>query len=510
MRYFTLFLSIFILSCSNDYDQDTTTTGFDKSEKSAGDGSYDLLGYGYDVTKPYVSDEAVPGLAIIDIKKMILTESPSLAYYDSHYLGNIESRIFGGEDYHKYIEDILSKTNFSGSVGSNGISSSATSGMFSVNVKRAQSKENKHTYSSAYAYATAQIIKNEKNLFIEAEPAILSKYLSPYFEEELSKVNTVISAYQLVEKFGTHVLFNITIGGEFKSEFKSLSVENSHSTSKKTSAEIGAKYTLSSIGLGVDVGWDKESLKQTVDKNLNWKGTIKSRGGSTNGLTISINQNAQPNYSISVGTWASSVNDKTSRLISFDWNKTLPIYDLVTNPTKKNLIQRAVNTYLTNNIPEKLETAPLHRYWNGKHKMFYPTIVHGEQRMTSDWKYEGMLGYINKNHKTGTTPLYRYWNERHKMFYLTTIYGEQRMTSDWKYEGSLGYIQASQSNGMVPLYRYWNSRHKMFYFTTINSDPRMTNDWTFEGELGYVYPSDLPCVDTDKYPHSTPTPILLD
>ncbi|WP_413511177.1 MAC/perforin domain-containing protein [Myroides odoratus] len=510
--FLTLLIALSILSCSSDDKtivKETDYSGQIIAPRTAGDSKYDILGYGYKITEPLASTQAVGNFSIIDIEKLVNSEPANSIYFDNPFIGEITQRIFSGENFYKYVEEVISHTNFSGSVASNGIEKSAEQGMFSASVKTSQENQSKNSYSSAYSYATAEVIKKERRLFIDTDIEVLKKYLTPYFQEKVSKVNSNSNAYDLVKTFGTHVLLDITIGGDFKSEFKSLSIEESNYTNKKRNAEVGAKFTLYKIGVGASVGWGGESSEQEINRITNWASYIHSKGGTTNGLSLTVNSIGAITYSIGIGTWASSITDKTARLVDLNWDKTYPLYELITDPIKKELVKKAVNNYIYANTPEEIETKPLHRYWNGRHKMFYSTTIYGESRMTNDWKYEGVLGYIDANQKSTTKPLYRYWNERHKMFYFTATYGESRMTKDWKYEGILGYIYTTEIKGTVPLYRYWNERHKMFYLTTTYGESRMTNDWKYEGLLGYVYKSDLPCINIDDNPNAKPVPNIM-
>lgn len=543
---FLMLLTLF--SCEQDemFEASNISASTSNTLRSAGDGKYDVLGYGYDITKPYATVDAVKEYQIIDIAALIKAEPSNNYYFDSNGYSKSSARIFGGENYFKYVEDIVKKTNFSGSVASNGLTTDLKKGLFSAEAKISQEKETKFAYSTAYTYATAEIIQPYKRFVLDADVHILQKYLHPYFKQELEKVEASSSTtpgtrpgatrpsttrpsttrlgttrpsttrpgtssstetIKFVEKFGTHVLFKFTTGGQYRSDFKSLVIEESNSTTKKNVAEAGAKFGLSKIGLSASGGWEEVKTQEVQSKNHNWGGTLEIFGGKNNGISTTFSPGKEPSTTTNPGNWSASIDDATAVLIDLDWNATYPIYELIADPEKKELIKKAVIQYIEENTPEEIETTPLHRYRNQKRDKYYPTTAYGESRTTSGWTYEGIIGYLLKTGNISTVPLYRVWCPRTQGSHIATY--NFQSSKDWINEGIIGYALKRRSTGTVPLYHYWNQKRETFYFTTTEGDSKITSDWKPYGIAGYVYPSDLPCVDTEKYPQRKPTPSVI-
>ncbi len=133
--------------------------------------------------------------------------------------------------------------------------------------------------------------------------------------------------------YGTHVLTQIIVGGKYVADYKSAITEETNRTEKTKTVSAGAKFNLSSIGLNANGAWNKTEITET-NKNTNWECHIKSIGGSTSGTSITVTPDQSTSYTINLGAWSESVDDKHSKLIDADWNATYPIYDLISDPIK--------------------------------------------------------------------------------------------------------------------------------------------------------------------------------
>lgn len=501
----SVFFILLFFSCSGDYenlleDTNVVNSESDSKTKSSGDEKYDVLGYGYFITKPYAHRDAVSQYQVIDIEKLIATEPSKLVYFDKGAYSGTYTRVYSGEDHFSYIKEVTTKTNFSASVASNGITKTLTAGLFSADVKASQETKSKVSYSSAYSCATAEIFSSHRRFIIDTELSIAQKYLSPYFKQELEKVNTLNQAYNLVEKFGTHVLFKFTTGGIFKSEFRGLTWEEGNLNSKKQTAEIGAKYGLSKIGLGGTVGWEQTTTTQINSKNINWNGEIKSYGGNTNGLTINISPTEGTSYSLNVGSWIASINDKNAVLVDLDWNKTYPIYMLIADNTKAELIKTAVNNFIKNKQAENDTLYPIYRYWNSKTQESYLT---NKYESKSGWNFDKVIGYsalrtYGNEYSAGQggfTQLFQYKHIKNNTYYFSAETSSQdpRLGNPLQYkkESSLGCIRGqaykpSDMRNYVALHRFWNKSKNTFYITDNTNDARMNSNWQYEKVIAYV------------------------
>jgi hypothetical protein len=79
------------------------------------------------------------------------------------------------------------------------------------------SSATQYAYSSRYSYASCDTIKNKKRIYVSADVAFLRNYLNPVF---VSDLNT-LPAKDIIKKYGTHVLTDITIGGRLNLVYES-------------------------------------------------------------------------------------------------------------------------------------------------------------------------------------------------------------------------------------------------------------------------------------------------
>ncbi|WP_243635014.1 hypothetical protein [Bacteroides sp. AF39-16AC] len=106
-------MGIFAISCTNTFDEQFVQEDQQMpTTKSMGDGQYQVLGYGYDITGEYLARQSIKN-EVLDIAGFY-AKNPQL--YKVEYVGEIKDNFYAGEDYMNYVKDIINKTNFSGSV----------------------------------------------------------------------------------------------------------------------------------------------------------------------------------------------------------------------------------------------------------------------------------------------------------------------------------------------------------------------------------------------------------
>lgn len=235
---------------------------------------------------------------------------------------------------------------------------------------------------------------------------------------------------------------------------------------------------MSKIGLDANGNWSSTEITETNKKNSSWECHITSQGGTTIATNITISPNNPPTYTIDLGKWSETVDDTHSVLIDVNWNKTYPIYELISDSNKKAELKAAVEKYIESKRIKIVKSSYVYRSYN-QEDHFYATIYQPTYGDDNSWIYEGTEFSIYLEPVENTIPLYQYWND-HDHYYSTTyspagIYG-------WKYEGILGYIYKTPQNGTVPLYQYWGF-HDHFYTTWQRDIP----GYDLEYIVGYVF-----------------------
>ena len=141
-----LFVGV-LVSCTNTYDvcemQRNETE--DMSSRMAGDGVYDVLGFGYDITEDYLGENSTR-LQVIDVKALIRDNGDR--FYNP-FIGTIDQKIVAGEDAQSFLQNVITDSNFKGSVAGMDIKKDAE-GFFSGTLSAGFKSASKYSYSSFF------------------------------------------------------------------------------------------------------------------------------------------------------------------------------------------------------------------------------------------------------------------------------------------------------------------------------------------------------------------------
>lgn len=115
---FGLLLTI-CYSCSelDDFSIGSTfESALTPTTRAAGDGAYDALGYGYDITDEYLGEYATKQ-KILDVEAFV-KDNPGR--FDNSFVGIIDQKVTAGDNAETFIRQLITDTNFNGSVASLG------------------------------------------------------------------------------------------------------------------------------------------------------------------------------------------------------------------------------------------------------------------------------------------------------------------------------------------------------------------------------------------------------
>ncbi len=116
-HFFYLIILIGLFSCNNDelLFNDAKQQSKDGLElKSSGDGKYDLLGFGYDVTGEYLNDES-SRFQVVDIDEFLKVEANKSSYNEKGALATV-SNMYSGATSEDFLKEIKTKNK----IGTNG------------------------------------------------------------------------------------------------------------------------------------------------------------------------------------------------------------------------------------------------------------------------------------------------------------------------------------------------------------------------------------------------------
>ena len=326
MKKLFLFMSWVMLILSGCADEDIierNSPSFPQSvnTRSAGDGVYDILGYGYDITGPYLDTKSSRAI-VFDTNKLL--EKGLITPYK---LEESRFRYSSGKD----VIDFT--TNMSSSLQMSTPGILKVIGGASLNIAFGGNSHYNSDYS--FAYCTQQYIDSRYRIS-EADINVLKTCLTKQFIERLS----TYTPEQIVEEYGTHVLKDIYLGAKFEVYYMAKST----SSSKKESINAGLGASLFSLFKMDGKFQYDESLAITNKEQSLYYFTIG--GDPAVGVQGSLNPENSP--SIDIGKWMASVKSSSPKFIDVDNNSQsfIPIYELVTDPTKKQTLKGYIDNYI--------------------------------------------------------------------------------------------------------------------------------------------------------------------
>lgn len=466
-----------LISCSNN-EEILENYNSELSTRSAGDGEYDVLGMGYDVTGEYLHPLSVknPVLNIVKYKQdrggRLIIGTPSFGY----------DKMFSGYSSTDYVKKVTeeSKVKINLHFGN----PKDTIACFTQSITNTFKSE--YSRSSKYSFASLDAIRNLKYIRINDEINDISNYLSDEFIEDLKK----LTADRIVERYGTHVLTDFTIGGRYKLMFRSVIAKEANSSVKRKAVESGFGLSLKKIGFNVNV----ENSTQ-VDESLALENQAKELnvlfyGGSGTNLKYDLEKGMPTG--IDIQGWENSVKLNNANLTSINWTETYPIYEFIQDPVKKQEIKIAVERHVEQAQLKILELLPLYSYKDYEFS-WETTTAFREDDAFSPSKVEYVEGYILKNQVEGSVPLYQY---------LVTNFWDHTTTksdiSPYIYKNIIGYVypNINSTDDLCPFYEYYYLHGipgtKIYRNTTIPNWAEIDTRWKRETPfiLGYIYSAD--------------------
>lgn len=445
----------------------------------SGDGKYDVLGSGYDVTGEYLNPMSVKN-PVLDIVKYEEEHKGRLVYgtpsfgFDRMYYG------FSGSD---YLKDITTETNAASTMN---YGSEKDTIFFSANITNNSYLKTEYSYSDKYSFASLDVVRNRKYIRINDEVSNLSKYLSTEFKEDLNR----LSPDRIVERYGTHVLTDFLIGGRYQLMFRSVIANIKDASTKRETVHAGFKSSLDKIGFSYNLD-NEETIHESLIKDNQYKELyVLFYGGKGTNLKYDLEKGTPTN--IDIQSWENSVSLDNSCLTDITWKETYPIYDFISDPVKKAAIKSAVMRYIAASQPNILELMPLYTYYHDELMDHCVTTVTDIVERFEGWRYLCLEGYILKKQLSGTVPLYEYYYELGGDHYVTTIPDIDKKYPVYIKLNLLGYVYKNATIGTVPLIEYYHDDNSNHYTSTLTNIIGDFPGWKRlnSPNAGYIYPAD--------------------
>lgn len=460
-----LFLFFLVIGCSDDISLDksnvleqSTTT------RSSGDKQYDLLGYGYDVSGEYYTSRSAKG-QVIDIKAFQKDHPDRIDY-------NISSSNYGRLTLGTTAEDYTSNLSLNAEIG---LKIPVFGGSLNANF------DGSNHYSAKYSIAEYSLFIRRKQLFLTAAANLLSQYVTSKFKDDL---NNQTPEY-IIKNYGTHVLTDVVLGSRLTIMYRSAV----SSTKKAETVKAGCSFNIMKIfNINVGGNYDQTLLQDNAEQEF----TYRSEGGDPSKYLVgSLNLETQNLSLIDISAWQNSCTTDNMTLIDVEPGSALPLYELIADINKKNLLKSEIEKYLKEKAYKNVgEPIPLYRYTFDRTVDDNGGISYGNIEIpyspTVDYYYttdyseygKGKDGYIYdkilcnvypvNSHPAEAIPLYEYQfnfytGPRNNMYKYTKV--KSFYTTNWdiykqgtetmKYRRIACYVFPNTSfKDLIPLYSY--------------------------------------------------------
>ncbi|MBB5619276.1 hypothetical protein HDE69_000312 [Pedobacter cryoconitis] len=323
----SLALLLFVTGCKKNISNPESTSQKNGTEvTSAGDKVFDLLGFGYDVTGKFASISSAQS-QVIDVNKAFGDNNQNVGsnlgtqtYFDYHF----------GEDAIDYSSELTQsyKTSLGGFLGKLKLFNAELTGSGSKN----------EAFSSKYSYGDISMLITQKYLRLNLTPTeIRANYLTDKFK---SDVNNLSSA-ELVARYGTHVLSDITLGAKLVLNYRAQNNSSDRKEAVKAGAVVNGLFGV--FGMTGNITKNESLATANFDQTLSYR-TVG--GDASKGLLGEINLDKSVTK-LNVGVWQSGCTLDNAALIIIGDNGLIPLWDLIEDSAKKSAVQNYIFQYLS-------------------------------------------------------------------------------------------------------------------------------------------------------------------
>lgn len=321
-----------------------------KTVRSGADGKWDVLGYGFDITGGIPDIYSVSDAPIFDLNRFS-ADHPTWIDINNVTAGKEEFN--SGSTALDYLKEVTVEKNagFSGNFNWGPETKDQKKYLFSASFSKNSLDANKTSYSNRYSYASYKVKQRIRKIRFTGDvtTSILTQYLSPDFVNNVSN----LSPAALVERYGTHILLDINLGGILQFDYSGSLYTTTDYTQKKSQIKAGLGFTVLKV-VGINLNADKTTteVQQIVNTTVDKEYKAKFFGGTNSGRSVSIDKDGNTSENISIASWEQSISPTNAALIDVD--KAFFIYDFIADPVKKAQVKAAVEAYINTHQPTEI------------------------------------------------------------------------------------------------------------------------------------------------------------
>ena len=463
-----LFLTSLTTGCKKEIETLETINSKDSMQiLSAGDGQFDALGYGYDVTGEYASLSATR-FKVIDIAKLYANEPDRV----NSIIGTTEYTEYTyGDNAEQFSYNLTGKYSLSALPIVNKVAN-VFSGTMDVSFHQSGLISNKYSYANA-----SKLIKQKQLVVNVTTESIRKNYLSDTFKSDVQSLSPEV----LVTKYGTHVLSNIILGAKLDIYYRT------ETTSSNKGSGVRAGFSTNVLAGLFKLDATGSYADSTVKSNSNQTLYYKTVGGDgSRGLLGDIKLDNSP-LTITIGAWQSTCTLANATMIQIDPNGFVLLSDLIEDPAKSTAVKSYINQYLINHSIKGLGDVPIYSYYNAGGTDHYLSKLNQTTMGDGGFKNEGIQFYALSSQMSGTVPVYSYYNSGGKDHYFSTQNQPTLGGGGYVRESIAFYAYPSNpDNNRTGVYSYFNSSVSDHYFTTKNAPSQGGGGFLNEGIQFYL------------------------
>lgn len=481
---FLLLCATVLASCKKETNSHTETavTKIHKGTLSGGDGKWDLLGYGLDVTGNLLDASSVSDAPVFDMKRF---ETDYLNRIDVNTTTEGSNRYISGLSATEFTKEVNNQLSFdaSGNLKVEGSSKDTPTKTFTGSLSKSTSDFNSFMYSSKYSYATWESLNRIKRLRFTGDATIelLNQYLTPEF---LNNINTY-SAEELVQRYGTHVMLDISLGGSLRFNYSGFIESETDVTKKASTLKAGLGLPiLKAFSININGSKTKEEMTKSFNETRNKDASVKFYGGTNSGRSVTFDQLGNTSETMNLASWEQSITDKNAALI--DVGKAVYLYNFIADPTKRAQVKAAIEQHIANSQVQELGEAPVHAYYHRGMNVWRYEFSRTNIAYLNDgnWEYKGDTFYAMKTQVPGSVPIY----ESYAPSTSDCTWSQDRQTNPyWQPGGVKFYAFPSAQPGAIPIYRYYyHYSGRSHFLGTSPARPAPQDGWTVDGIVFYT------------------------
>lgn len=299
----------------------------DYSLPSSAGGEYNLLGHGYDVTGPFAEASAA-GHKIIDVLKY-KEDYPSLVDLGRSNVGS--ARTFASENCATYSQMLSSRL---GGTKEQRFFKGAITSYF----------PDQDALSDKYIYSSYTLLVERRRVKMMSHLSYLQKYVTDTFKADIQSK----SPQEIVEKYGTHILADITLGAKLVVLYQA----ETENRDREKAAKLGLTVAMGNVFKFSTGDLDNASATSATG-NFSQKLSYRAFNGDPDKISQTTSPGSK-HPTVDISGWQQSLSTTADVLIDFHdlRDSLIPLFDVIEDPEKKEELKVYIEAYLAENQVE--------------------------------------------------------------------------------------------------------------------------------------------------------------